>query len=479
MGRSRRTTSIHVLDDDSLLHVFYLYRLFLLGEDEKDNARLIGGWKQWVCERWWYTLTHVCKRWRDVILRSASHLGLSLVCTYGTPVADMLALSPLLPLVVDYSGKPGNNRDLTTEDEEGIIFALKQHDRVLRVRLSPPVSSLRKFIAVMDEEYPVLEHLIIVFEDNSTTLMFPESFQAPHLHNLRLQGLALPIGPRLLANAEGLVVLSLVMLHPSTYFDPNTLLQWISLMSQLETLAIYFQFSIPNHNVQKQLTHTSRHTSIITLPNLQHFHFHGVSNYLEALVHRITTPQLKDLRIGFSNQLTFSIPCLLQLIAAAENFRSSNAVLAFSDKRVIAGVYPPGPNLCPFSISVYCWHLDWQVSSIAQIFNLLSQMLSAVEFLVLQHDVHTKSSEEHDEVDRTEWRKLLKPFVNVKTLRIEKGLIKDFTCCFQLEDGEPPLELLPELHELEYSGSDDTGDAFTSFIDARRNAGLPVTLVRL
>jgi hypothetical protein len=45
-----------------------------------------------------------------------------------------------------------------------------------------------------------------------------------------------------------------------------------------------------------------------------------------------------------------------------------------------------------------------------------------------------------------------------------------------LEDGELPLELLPELQELTHSGSGNTGDAFTSFIDARQNAGRPVTL---
>jgi hypothetical protein len=105
-------------------------------------------------------------------------------------------------------------------------------------------------------------------------------------------------------------------------------------------------------------------------------------------------------------------------------------------------------------------------------------MFSAVEYLVLQHKVHSESSEEHNEVDRTEWRKLLRPFSNVKTLRIEKELVKDLSRCLQLEDGELPLELLPELQELRTFGSSDTGDAFTSFIDARRNAGRPVTLIR-
>jgi hypothetical protein len=105
-------------------------------------------------------------------------------------------------------------------------------------------------------------------------------------------------------------------------------------------------------------------------------------------------------------------------------------------------------------------------------------MFSAVEHLIFMHEVHGQSPEEHNEVDRDEWRRLLGSFRNVKTLRIDNGLVKDLAHCLQLEGGELPLELLPELQELTYSGSGDTGDAFTSFADARQNAGRPVTLVR-
>jgi hypothetical protein len=133
-----------------------------------------------------------------------------------------------------------------------------------------------------------------------------------------------------------------------------------------------------------------------------------------------------------------------------------------------------------FAIQVFCWHLDWQVSSIVQISNSLNQVFSAVEHLNLVHKVHDRSSEEHNEVDRAEWRRLLRPFSNVKTLRIAegKGLVEDLSRCLRLEDEELPLEVLPELQELTYSGSGDTGDGFTPFIDARRNAGRPVNLVR-
>jgi hypothetical protein len=115
----------------------------------------------------------------------------------------------------------------------------------------------------------------------------------------------------------------------------------------------------------------------------------------------------------------------------------------------------------------------------AQIFHVLSQMFSGMEHLTLGHEVHSQSSEEQNEVDRTEWRKLLRSFRNVKTLHIDNGLVEELSRCLRLEDGEHPLEVLPELQELTYSRSDNAGDAFTSFIDHRQNADRPVTLTQL
>ena len=472
MDSSGRVLSI-VLDDNSLLHVFYLYRPFWGDEDNLLDWKS-NGW-------WWYALAHVCRRWRNIILGSATYLGLSLLCTYGTPVAEMLAHSPPLPLLVVYATE---DRELTTEDEEGIILALKQHGRVSRVRFNESVTITQKPLVAMDEEYPILEYLYIVgpIKDDSTILRFPETLQAPHLRVLGLRGFALPMGSPLLTTAVGLVTLHLSMVHPSTYFHPNTLLQWISLMPHLETLKILFELSIPNRDVERQLIHTPI-IAPITLPNLHRFHFRGVSSYLEALVHRITTPRLKDLNIEFFNQLTFSVPRLLQFIIAAENLRLGSAALSFFDKSVGVEIYPYWFLIGQFDehplvIAVNSCHLDWQASSMAQISNSLNQIFSAVEDLFLQHNVHSESFEEHNEVDRNEWRKLLRPFSNVKALRIHMGLVKVLSRCLELEDGELPLELFPELQEITIYGSGDTGNALTSFINSRRNAGRPVILVR-
>ena len=390
----------------------------------------------------------------------------------------MFVHSPPLPLVIDYFD---SSEDLDTEDEEGAILALKQRDRVQRVRLNMPVTGLQKLISVMDDEYPNLEYLIIEppFEDRSSILILPETLQAPHLRHLSLIGFALPIGSRLLANGVGLVTLHLYMNDPSTYFHPNSLLRWLSFMPQLETLAIGFFFAVPNREIERPFTLMPTITTA-TLPNLHQINYRGVSAYLEALIQQITASRLEKLHVYYFNQLRFSIPRLVQFMNTTENLRFDSATFMFNDKQVNVRIYPlDGAEMNPpLYIDVDCWYLDWQVSSMAQIVNSLSQLSSAVEHLTLEHEVHSLSSEEHNEVDRTEWRKLLRSFRNVKTLWIGNGLVEQLSRCLELEDGELPLELLPELQELTYSRSGDAGNGFTSFIDTRQSRNRAITLVR-
>jgi len=113
---------------------------------------------------------HVCRRWRFLILQSASHLRLSLLCTQRTPVADMLAHSPPLPLVIDHVGE---SRNLTPEDEEGIKLALRHHDHVRRIRLAMFVSYLPSLVDFINKEFPILEHLYIDPVSYDDTVLYP------------------------------------------------------------------------------------------------------------------------------------------------------------------------------------------------------------------------------------------------------------------------------------------------------------------
>ena len=390
----------------------------------------------------------------------------------------MLAHSPPLPFVIDY--RLDKDDGITVEDEEGAILALKQYDRVRRVRLLKPVTGLQKLIVAMIDEYPILEYLIIGHQerDTSSILIFPETFQAPHLRHLTLSGFTLPIGSRLLTTAVILVTLCLFMFHPSTYFHPNTLLQWLSSMPQIETLIFVLFNPVPNRDIERQLSHTPM-MAATTLPNLHRFAFQGAGTYLGAILHRTSAPRLEKLQIDFFNQLTFSVPPLLQFVSTTENLRFKSAKFEFGNEDVVVKVYPhEEAKTYALSIAVHCYHLDWQVSSAAQVFSLLSLTFSGVEHLTLGHSVHSQSSEEHHEADPTEWHRTLRSFRNVKTLHIAKGLVKELSRCLELDYRELPSELLPELQKLTYSGSGNTGDTFASFINARQDAGRSITLIR-
>ncbi|KAF8490324.1 hypothetical protein F5888DRAFT_1638120 [Russula emetica] len=325
------------------------------------------------------------------------------------------------------------------------------------VRLWLPFETLQKLIVAMNEEYPILEYLILApLKQGDTILLLPETLQAPHLRHLLLLGLSRPIGSqflRILTTAVGLVTLCLVIFHPSTYCHPNTLLQWISFMPKLEILMVEFSSHVLNHDVERQLMRTPI-TTHVTLPNLHALGLRGAGTYMEAVVRHITPPCLEKLDINFLNQLTFSIPCLLQFMNTTENLSFSRAEFLFSDKAVYVEVYyhEEAKTYYALVIDVDCWHLDCQVSSTAQILNTLSQKFSAVEHLTSGHEVHSWSSKEHNEVDRTEWCKLLRSFSNVKTLSVDDGLVRELSCCLQLDDGELPRSFLPSCRSSHFQG---------------------------
>ena len=398
----------------------------------------------------------------------------------------MLAHSPPLPLIIDYF-LTKNARDFTAKDEEGIILALEKRDRVRRVRLSVPFPGLQKIIPSIDGEYPALEYLIMgpLTKNKSTAVMLPERFQAPRLCHLLLKGIALPTESRLLTTAVGLVTLTLILDHPSTYVQPNNLLQWLSFMPRLESFQINFLYHVSDDDMEWQLMqmHTMTH---FTLPSLHKFVFQGSSAYVGALAPWLSTPHLEELVIDFNNQLTFSVPPLLQFMETTENLRFDSAKLEFdfSKGRIFVGMYlREDAKTFALSMFVYYSHLDWQVSFLAHIFDSLSQIPSTVEHLTFEHKLPGWLRKKHIEVDRSEWRRLLRSFYNVKTLCVNGRLVKEISRCLRLVDGEHPLELLPKLQELTYCGPIWEGGyhargGFTSFADARQNAGRPVTLKR-
>ena len=486
--------SIHILDDDSLLNIFSFYRPSLLDEDVIDDSLILQGGK-WDREHWWYKLAHVCRRWRYLILGSPSHLGVGLLCTHGTPVADILAQSPPLPLIIDHLHPDYN---VSAGEVKGIMLALQHHHRVRRIRLLMRAPWLQMLIMAMGEEFPILEFLYISSPANrNTSLTLPETFQAPRLRQLILADLAFPIGSPLLTTTVGLVTLSLPQIHPSAYFHPNELLQRLTLMPQLETLEIGFHSHFPTHGIERQLLEAlgiehgfppptptpdvemqSLSTQImahVTLPNLRWFAFGGASAYLEALLPQLSTPLLKKLQIMCVEPLTFAAP-LLQFMNTCDNVKFGSARLTFHQEGASVRVYPhERARMYAFNLEIRGRYIKRQISSMAQILNALRTVLSAVEYLTLDYDWGSIPRAWPPEADRSQWRELLRPFGNVKMLLVCVDLVAQLSASLQPDHGESPMELLPNLKELKSFGNYIVGDAFTQFINARQNAGHPVT----
>ena len=329
---------------------------------------------------------------------------------------------------------------------------------------------LEWLIVVLDDEFPMLEYLCISPEDN-TTLRIPRAFRAPQLRRLVLTNLAFPIGSPQLSAAAGLTTLSLTKIHSSAYFPPNELLKRVSLMPHLETLMIDFHSPLPNNDVEQELLYM-QNAPHATLANLRSFGFGGVTTYSEAFLSRMTAPRLEVLQVVFFKQLTFSVSCLLQFMTSSEKLRLRSAILSFDGWGGSLWVYPFATTGSPtFALRFSSRH---QLSTAAQIFNVLRPVFASVVDLALEYEGHRSSTQSQNQANRALWRVLLRSFNNVKNLHVHLSFVKELSPSSLFDNEELPMDLLPGLKKLTYSRRSNTGGAFRKFIYTRRNAGHPV-----
>jgi mRNA-degrading endonuclease YafQ of YafQ-DinJ toxin-antitoxin module len=159
------------------------------------------------------------------------------------------------------------------------------------------------------------------------------------------------------------------------------------------------------------------------------------------------------------------------------NLGSSRVEFIFYHKAVAVFVFlSVATPLTTLYMRVGCHHLDWQVSSMAQIFNVLGLLFSNVVDLTLNYRSHTLSSEWHNQVDPTQWHKFLGSFRNVETVRVHDGLIGELSRCLAL-DREPLSEFLPKLKSLVCPIGSRDAKTFATFLHDREVAGLSVNLI--
>ncbi|KAN0133879.1 hypothetical protein V8E53_008311 [Lactarius tabidus] len=417
----------------------------------------------------WCKLSHVCQRWRHLIYGYASHLGMHIRCTNGTPVVDTLDHLPPLPLFVDYVY---TDATMTEKAELGIYHTLQLHDRVRHISLRLPPSILHKVLVLMDQHFPILDHLSLsLAAESSITLTLPQAFRAPNVRYIALPSIRPPGILRFLTSTVSVVTLELTNIKTSSYFRPRVLVARLQSLPQLQDLFIHFSIPIPRPSTERELLGEQR--APVTLPSLKNLWFKGAGAYLESLVAQIGVPHLEQLHITLFNQIAFALPHLYHLINITEGFKLPTATVYFRYDGVylVTALHNSRQFHEPLRLRIKCKQLDWQIDCAGQICNALIPALSGVKQIELWciSNFLIPTELQNGGIDSTTWRDLLRPFIGVNVLDIHFELTEELSCALQVDEVGSDPGFLPNLQSIRAGRN-----LFTSFIDTRRVVGRPV-----
>jgi hypothetical protein len=455
--------TIDMLPDVALLEIFDCY--MDQAQLEYDEAHIAEAW---------YTLVHVCQNWRSVVFGSPRRLNLRLFCTDKTPVKEMLAVWPPLPIVIENSGEPSRM--------DNIILALEHNDRVCDITLWHLTNSqLEEVLPAMQQPCPALTNLVIWFDDrwkDGTPAVVPESFlggSAPRLQHLTLQYVPFPGLPKVLLSATGLVTLGILGIPHSGYISPEAMVCSLSTLTRLEGLWLGFESPLSRPIRESR---RPRPPTRSALPALTYFSFEGVSEYLEDLVARVDAPLLNTLHITFFHQLIFDTPQLAQFLARTPNIQPPvDARITFSD--YVVKVTSVTPN---FVLRISCRQLDWQLSSLAQVcsssFPQVLVPTSTVERLDIR-EMYPGRLRWQDDIENSQWLEVLHPFTAAKDLYVSREFLPRIAPALQELAGQvlPSLQnlFLDDLHQSGPVG-EAVGEAIEKFVAARQLAGHPIAV---
>ena len=451
--------TIDVLPDNVLLEIFHFH---------KNDVFLIIPRPVSVTWRW-KTITQVCQRWRTIIFGSPRRLDLRLVCTNETPTRTSLGIWPPFPIVVLCNPPPW-------VDEKGlsnVIAALEHSDRISEVyifNINGP--ALEKITAVMQKPFPILISFQLTSIDESVPV-FPETLSAgsaPRLRFFYLSGIPFSTSHKFVLSISQVESLYLLNIPNSGYISPEIMVTFLAALPNLKNLSIGFR-SPPPRPIRTNQPPLTR----VIFPALAALHFSGVSEYFEDIVARIETPLLHMLSVAFFMDLIFHIPRLHYFIGRTKSLGSHHqALMEFSsmETKIMFG--------SSFHLEVRCERLDWQLSSISQIFGEQLPLLSHVEQLELcENPALTRTTWKTDpDMDSPLWLELFRLFTSVQSLYISETLVPPVAVALH-ELSEGTIELLPALQSLFLEGLQPAGPeqkSLQSFVDSRRLSGHPVII---
>jgi len=466
------TVTIEILPDDALVEIFSFYL-----EEAYES------WETHEIERMdaWYTLVHVCRRWRNVVFASSRRLNLRLLYTNRRPVPKTLNHPPTLPIVIWQKESDGRSPpQVEAWGTDNIISALGRRDCVSRIYLmNLPLLPLDKFTEMTQESFPALTHLELESKDyGESALVLQDTFlggSAPRLRLLRLHNIRFPSIHKLLLSASDVVDLHLLMIPHSGYISPEAMVNCLSSLTRLEDFRLGFQApgsSPPRPTRPPPLTR-------VDLPSLARLWFSGNSLYLEDFAAWINAPSLYILEMVFLNCIYFDVLQLTEFIDRVDRFKVlDQAEVFFYDKlvRVTLSSQKGSVDRTTLMVVNECRPSYFRFLFLAKVRNSLLYLLSSLERLDISED-RDWLPHLHDDVDNAHWLKLLHPFTGVKDLHIF-GLPGLYIARALQDLTEARIvEVLPALQNVFLEGpSGAMARAIRPFIARRQVSGHPVSV---
>ncbi len=326
------------------------------------------------------------------------------------------------------------------EDEDNIMAALKQSDRVSSISLTVTSSLLEKLSAIKGP-FSQLEDLVLLSRD-SVQLTLPSYFQwGPRLRSLQLTGIVFPELLQRISSSRDLVDIQL-HLYEGSHKDglsPEAFANVLSGMPRLQSLSLHF----PPTAID--ISPFSPSGERVILPVLTRLNFRGLTEYLEDLVARIDAPRLGDIEITFSNiLLVCDVPRLREFIDRIEMQKLHHrADILFSERAVSLSLTQPGVPTC-LKLQVFCKTLRLQPFCMAQICSHFSAFLFHVKDLRISM---TRPSSRQNSGSRGQWLELIRQFRGAKWFHVAGDHSTNVAHALQLSI-ERREAVLPALHKL-------------------------------
>ena len=464
--------TINVLPDNVLLHIFLFDGLEYMHVGQINRFAGQGGTDRLGRLTWtWHRLVRVCGRWRSIIFASPNYLDLKLVCRPRTRV-ELTGIWPPLPIII--SNAFG---DRFSEDYD-FDAAIVHPSRVREISLSLTRPQLQRLIPAMQEQFPALIHLLLYSPYKGDSLALPDGFlggSAPRLQSLWLGHIPFPALPKFLLSATDLVYLTLFQMPHSGYISPEAIVTGLAVMASLKSLFIDFQSPLSRPDRARRRPPPPVRT---VLPALTHFHFQGVSEYLEDFMGRIDAPLLDSIRVAFLPQLIFEIPQLAQFTRRTTGLQALDKMyMNFKIFGVDVGYSPPLDSDGKSRLRILCRESDWQLSSLTQVLTPFFPSTHTLEHLYMYETY--SPPQWRDDIENEQWLEFFEPFTTVKNLYLSKSVAPPVARALQELVGSGMTEVLPTLHNIfleEHQPSGPLLEGIGKFVAARQLSDRPITV---